>query len=121
MFPIVRPRRLRRHSRLRDLVRETSLSVNDLILPLFVRHGEGERIPITSMPGHAQITVDLLEEEIREIENLGIPAVILFGIPEHKDHVGSDAYDENGIIQQAVRQIKAVSSNLLVMTRCLLL
>lgn len=116
MFPSVRPRRLRRPPRLRDMVRETTLSPNDFILPLFVRHGQNERVPIVSMPGHSQMTVDLLPAEIQEIEQLGIPAVILFGIPEHKDAVGSDAYATDGIIQQAVRKIKETTSNVLVIT-----
>ncbi len=115
-FPTVRMRRLRTHPKLRDMVRETYLTPDDFILPLFVRHGENERTPITSMPGHSQLTVDLLAEEVAEIESLGIPAVILFGIPAHKDSVGSDAYDDNGIIQQAVRAIKQAGSNLLVIT-----
>ncbi len=115
-FPTVRMRRLRTHPRLRDMVRETQLSPNDFILPLFVKHGENQRVPITSMPGHAQLTVDLLAGEMAEIDSLGIPAVILFGIPEHKDSVGSDAYDDNGIIQQAVREIKSATSNVLVIT-----
>lgn len=104
------------HSKLRDLVRETALSPHDLILPLFVRHGENARVPIGSMPGQQQMTCDLLAEEIREIESLGIPAVILFGIPETKDAVGSDACSDRGIIQQAVRTIKESGSQLLVMT-----
>ncbi|MEW4487992.1 porphobilinogen synthase [Thalassoglobus sp. JC818] len=116
MFPNVRPRRLRRHPRLRDLVRETLLTPDDFILPLFVRHGENQKIPIASMPGHFQLSVDLLAQEIKEIEELGIPAVILFGIPEHKDATGSDAVSDDGIVQQAVRAIKAVTDNLLVMT-----
>lgn len=107
MFPQTRLRRLRSHPRLRDLVRETRLSPADLVLPLFVRHGEGQRVPIGSMPGQSQLTVDLLADEVREIVGLGIPAVILFGIPEHKDGVGSDAYSDDGIVQQAVRAIKA--------------
>jgi porphobilinogen synthase len=115
-FPSVRMRRLRRHPALRDLVRETLLSPHDFILPLFVRHGQNTRQEISSMPGHAQLTVDLLGAEISEIEALGIPAVILFGIPEKKDATGSDAYDDNGIIQQAVREIQRVSKNLLVIT-----
>jgi porphobilinogen synthase len=115
-YPNVRMRRLRTHAKLRDMVRETHLSVNDFILPLFVRHGEGQRIPIQSMPGHAQMSVDLLADEIRTIDALGIPAVILFGIPESKDSIGSDAYDEHGIIQQAVRAIKATGSQVLVIT-----
>ena len=116
MFPNTRLRRLRQHPRLRDLVRETLLSPHDFILPLFVRYGENQQIPISSMPGHFQLSVDHLEKEIKEIENLGIPAVILFGIPEHKDEVGSDAYSEDGIVQQAVHRIKEVSDKLLVIT-----
>lgn len=115
-FPAVRMRRLRTHPKLRDLVRETDLSPDDFILPLFVRHGRGERIPISSMPGHAQLTVEHLPAEIAEIESLGIPAVILFGIPERKDAVGSDAYSANGIVQQAVRAIKKTGTKLLVIT-----
>jgi porphobilinogen synthase len=115
-FPQVRLRRLRTHPKLRDLVRETELNPRDFVLPLFVRHGRGDRVPISSMPGHAQLTVEHLAEEVAEIEALGIPAVILFGIPEHKDAVGSDAYSEQGIVQQAVRAIKQAGSTLLVMT-----
>lgn len=116
MFPSLRMRRLRRHPQLRELVRETSLSPKDLILPLFVRHGENQAIPINSMPGHFQLSVDRLEAEIREIDQLGIPAVILFGIPEHKDAVGSDACSSDGIVQQAIRAIKSVNSSILVIT-----
>lgn len=109
-------RRLRSHPKLRDLVRETHLRPDDFILPLFVRHGENQRVPISSMPGHVQLTIDLLEDEIAEIESLGIPAIILFGIPEHKDAQGSDAYSDEGIVQRAVRVIKSSGSSLLVMT-----
>lgn len=115
-FPTIRMRRLRTHPRLRDMVRETHLSPNDFILPLFVKHGDNQRVPITSMPGHAQLTVDLLADEIAEIDSLGIPAVILFGIPAQKDAVGSDAFDDNGIVQQAIREIKSANSNVLVIT-----
>src|SRR5262245_15465033 len=104
-FPSVRLRRLRSHAQLRELVRETKLDAGDFILPLFIKHGKNQRIPIPSMPGQSQLTVDLLKDEIAEIESLGIPAIILFGIPEHKDGVGSDAYSDSGIIQQAVREI----------------
>src|SRR3972149_1472518 len=95
-FPTRRPRRLRQHPRLRDMVRENHLRVDDLILPLFVRSGRGLRQPIPSMTGHAQLSVDQLAGEVREIESLGIPAVILFGIPEHKDAIGSDSWDDDG-------------------------
>jgi len=116
MYPQTRLRRLRYHARVRELVRETTLTPGDLILPLFVRHGTGQRIPIRSMPGHFQLSVDQLAGEIAEIESLGIPAVILFGIPEQKDAVGSDAYCEHGIVQQAVRVIKDVAPDLLAIT-----
>lgn len=116
MFPQTRLRRLRQHAKIRDLVRETELTVNDFILPLFIRYGDGPKVPINSMPGHFQLTLEHLEEEIAEIDSLGIPAVILFGIPEHKDAVGSDAYDDHGIIQHAVRKIKELNSSLLVIT-----
>lgn len=116
MFPSVRLRRLRRHPQLRELVRETTLSPQDLILPLFVRHGRNQRLPIGSMPGHNQLSVDLLKEEIQEIDQLGIPGVILFGIPGQKDATGSDACQHSGIVQQAIRAIKEVNSSLLVIT-----
>jgi len=116
MFPSLRLRRLRRHPQLRELVRETSLSPKDLILPLFVRHGRHQQIPIASMPGQYQLSVDRLAEEIREIDRQGIPAVILFGIPEKKDALGSDACSHSGIVQQAIQTIKEVNSSLLVIT-----
>ena len=90
------------------------MSPRDFILPLFVRHGDEQRIPISSMPGQFQFSVDQLPAEIREIESLGIPAILLFGIPQHKDAVGSDAYSETGIVQQAIRAIKEAGSSLLV-------
>ena len=98
------------------MVRETELRVNDLILPLFVRHGKKIRQPISSMPGHAQMTVDHLAAEVGEISELGIPAVILFGIPETKDATGSDACSDQGIIPEAIREIKRVAPDLLVIT-----
>jgi len=116
MFPAVRPRRLRQHPQLRELVRETCLSPQDLILPLFVRHGHGQKNPIASMPGQYQLSIDRLAEEVREIEQLGLPGIILFGIPEHKDEIGSDACSDAGIVQQAVRAIKEINSSLLVIT-----
>jgi porphobilinogen synthase len=116
-FPATRLRRLRQHPRLRDMVRENQLRVENLILPLFVRHGNRLRQPIASMPGHCQLSVDLLAEEVREIESLGIPALILFGIPEHKDAQGSESWEDEGVVQQAVRAIKAAArSELLVIT-----
>ncbi|MBS0262381.1 MAG: porphobilinogen synthase [Planctomycetes bacterium] len=115
-FPQLRLRRLRGHAVLRELVRETEVSVRDLILPLFIRHGSNTRQPIGSMPGHDQITVDLLADEIRSITDLGIPGVILFGIPATKDAAGSAALRDEGIVQQAVRKIKETTADLLVIT-----
>lgn len=113
-YPLIRPRRLRQNSQLRALIRETQLHVNDFILPLFIREGEDIRNPISSMPGHSQISVDQLDQEIREILSLGIPGVMLFGIPLHKDGLGSASYHDNGIIQQAIRAIKQLAPDLLV-------
>jgi porphobilinogen synthase len=115
-FPSLRLRRLRQHPLLRELVRETELSVRDLILPLFVRSGSRIKQPISSMPGHSQLTVDCLAEEVREVVDLGIPAVILFGIPAAKDDTGSLACRDDGIVQQAIRAIKQTSEDLLVVT-----
>lgn len=115
-FPLKRMRRLRMLPLLRDMVRETELSINDFIYPLFVVHGESIKKEISSMPGVYQMSIDVLVDECREVANLGIPAVILFGIPLHKDEVGSEAYAENGIIQQAIRAIKKNVKNLIVIT-----
>jgi porphobilinogen synthase len=97
-------------------MRETTLQVDDLIMPLFVVHGTGIRQEIVPMPGNYQLSVDQLTKEVKEIAALGIPAVILFGIPEHKDAYGSEAYAKDGIIQQAVRAIKDSVTDLLVIT-----
>jgi len=105
-FPQHRPRRTRRYANLRRLVAETRLSVDDLVMPLFVGHGHGLRQEIPSMPGTYRFSIDTLIEEVAEIAALRIPAVILFGIPENKDPLGSEAYSENGIVQQAIRAIK---------------
>ncbi len=115
-FPTHRPRRLRRNENLRRLVRETHLSVNDFIMPLFIVPGSGMIHPISSMPGIAQLSVDRAVEECKEIRDLGIPGVILFGIPDHKDPVGSAAYADNGIIQTALRSLKEEVPGLLLMT-----
>jgi porphobilinogen synthase len=115
-YPVKRLRRLRYNPLVRDMVRETELSKNDFIYPLFAVPGSKIRKPIKSMPGVFQLSIDELVKECKEVESLGIPAVILFGIPEHKDEVGSEAYDPNGIIQRAVRAIKAEVKNLLVIT-----
>lgn len=115
-FPQYRPRRLRRNELLRRIIRETSLSPDNLILPLFVRPGKGIKQPISSMPGHFQLSIDLLTEEVKEAKSMGILGVILFGIPEKKDELGSEAYSDNGIIQRAVRQIKEKVDGILVIT-----
>lgn len=116
MFPQIRLRRLRSHPRLREMVRETNLAPSDLILPLFIRHGTDTEVPIQSMPGHSQWTVDRLAKEAREIESLGIPAVILFGIPDEKDAVGSSSWDANGVVQQAIHAIREAAPTLYVIT-----
>ncbi|MGK9475390.1 porphobilinogen synthase [Melioribacter sp. OK-6-Me] len=115
-YPIKRLRRLRYNPIVRDLVRETKISKEDLIYPLFVVPGEKVKKEIGSMPGVYQMSIDILVEECKELEQLGVPAVILFGIPEHKDEKGSEAYNPNGIIQRAVRAIKKEVKNLLVIT-----
>ncbi len=115
-FPTRRPRRLRRSETIRRMIRETALQVDDLIMPLFVVPGAGIRQEIPPMPGNYRLSVDQLTKEVKEIAGLGIPAVILFGIPEHKDAYGSEAYAKDGIIQQAVRAIKDSVSDLLVIT-----
>lgn len=116
-FPAVRMRRLRQHHLLRDLVRETELSVRDLVMPFFVRPGRGVRNPIGPMPGQYQLSIDTLVPYVRKARLLGIPAIILFGIPEHKDETGSESFADDGIIQQAVRAIRdAVSEDILIIT-----
>src|SRR5947208_809457 len=102
-FPIHRPRRLRSSEAMRRLVRETHLQPSNFVLPLFVCPGEGVRRPISSMPPHCQISIDVVVEECREILSLGIGGVILFGLPETKDEQASGAYDPNGIVQRAIR------------------
>ena len=114
--PYYRPRRLRRNENIRRMVRETQLSVNDFIYPLFVVEGKQVKNPIPSMPGNFQMSIDLLVDEVKEVHRLGIPAIILFGIPEHKDEVGSDAMSETGIIQRAVRAIKDAVPEMYVIT-----
>jgi len=115
-FPQTRLRRLRYNPLIRDMVQETELSVKDFIYPLFVCPGEKIKKPVGSMPDVYQMSIDVLVEECKEVADLGIPAVILFGIPSHKDEVGSEAYDEEGIIQKAVRQIKKEVKDLVVIT-----
>ncbi|MFO7460607.1 MAG: porphobilinogen synthase [Desulfatiglandales bacterium] len=113
---IIRPRRLRRNKTLREMVRETTLSVRDFIYPLFVKHGRNLKEPISSMPGQHHFSVDTLVQEAVEAWDLGIPAVILFGIPDRKDAVGSRSYADDGIVQQAVSAIKSSAREMVVMT-----
>lgn len=115
-FPIKRMRRLRANDTIRSMVRETHLTTADFIYPLFVTFGENKRNPINSMPGTYQLSVDNLLPEIEEIHSLGIPAVLLFGIPEHKDGMASSSYDEHGVVQEATRAIKSAYPDLLVVT-----
>ena len=115
-FPATRLRRMRRTGGLRGLVRETSLSVDHLVYPLFVTHGSDRREPVEAMPGIERLTISHLEEEAREIAALGIPAVLLFGIPADKDEAASGAYDSEGIVQLAVRALKQAEPSLLVIT-----
>ncbi len=113
-FPTHRPRRLRRTEGLRSLISETRLSPRSLVYPLFVCPGSKGKNEITSMPGNYRWSVDLLAEECKSVYDLGIPAVMLFGIPETKDEVGSGAYDPDGIVQRAVRAIKKAAPKLIV-------
>ncbi len=115
-FPKTRLRRLRQSDNIRVLVRETRLDVNKLILPMFIKYGTNIKNPIASMPGHYQISVDQLAEEINEITRLGIKGIMLFGIPAQKDPLGKDSYAKNGIIQTAIPAIKKITPDLLVMT-----
>lgn len=115
-FPQVRMRRLRQSELLREMVAETNINVKDFIYPLFVVPGKNVKEEVKSMPGVFRFSVDRLTEEAKELEGLGIPAVILFGIPEKKDELGKDAWDDNGIIQQAVRAIKKEDINILTIT-----
>ncbi len=115
-YPIERPRRLRGHPLLRRMTAEARLCKEQLIDPLFVRPGKGLRKPIPSMPGQFQLSIDTLVEECQAVEQLGLPAVLLFGIPESKDAQGSGGYAAEGIIQRAVQAIKEKCKNLLVMT-----
>jgi porphobilinogen synthase len=115
-FPELRLRRLRRSEALRALIRETRVEVGDLIYPLFVVEGNKKKQEISSMPGQYRLSNDLLPKEVENIAKLGIPAIILFGIPQKKDEVGSSAYNPKGVIQQAIRAIKKATPELLVIT-----
>jgi len=112
----LRPRRLRRTANLRRMVRETIVSPSDFIYPLFVRYGSDVVNPIKSMPGQNQLSVDKLAEEARAIDRLGIPAVILFGIPDEKDACGTENYDPDGIVPRAIREIKNAVPELVVIS-----
>lgn len=116
MFPTTRLRRLRKNRSLRHMVRETEWTIHDLIMPVFVTYGTAIKKEIRSMPGVYHFSLDRLQEEIDSIVRLGILAIILFGVPAEKDAVGSSAFDTNGIVQQATRQIKAAYPDLLVIT-----
>lgn len=113
---IVRPRRLRRTPAIRDMVRETHLSVKDFIAPLFVKPGEAVRDPIASLPGQYQFSVDTLVEECSQLAGLGIPAVILFGLPDSKDPMGSRSWADDGIVQQAIAAVKSRVPDMVVIT-----
>jgi len=113
---MVRPRRLRRTPTIRRMVRETFINVDDLIYPVFVKHGKGERQPIPSMVGQYRLSVDELVKEAAEVWSLGIPALILFGLPKKKDELGSEAYAGDGIVQQAVAAIKEKVPELILVT-----
>ena len=113
---IIRPRRLRKNPVIREMVKETTVSVKDLISPLFVKYGKDQKDPILSMPGHFQMSVENIVTEAEEIWALGIPSLILFGIPEQKDAVGSSGYDEDGVVQRAISAIKEKLPDMMIIT-----
>ena len=115
-FPIQRHRRLRQHEALRRMVREVRLSAADLIYPMFVMEGKDQRREIASMPGQFRLSIDLLVKEAGEVAGLGIPAIMLFGIPDRKDERGTSGYDPNGIVQRAIKAVKYHVPGLLVIT-----
>jgi porphobilinogen synthase len=114
--PLYRPRRLRESPLIRRMVRETRLGVDNFILPLFAVHGRSVREPIASMPGVARLSLDELAKEAKDAASMGIPAILLFGVPATKDPRGSEAYAEDGIVQQAARMVKETIPDLLVIT-----
>ena len=116
LFPDYRPRRVRQNENFRRMVRETCVGVDDLVLPLFVVEGKGVERPIDSMPGQSQLSRDNIVKEAKKVRDLGIPAVILFGIPDKKDALGTGAYAKDGIVQKAVRDIKGQVPDLMVIT-----
>ncbi len=115
-FPTLRLRRLRQHPVLRDLVRETDVVLKDLIYPLFIKGRDGEKQAIATMPGQFQIPISVLSKEVEELVDLGISSVLLFGIPPHKDAVGSDSFCDEGIIQEAIRTIRKASPEMLIIS-----
>ncbi|MBA2614205.1 MAG: porphobilinogen synthase [Actinobacteria bacterium] len=115
-FPVTRLRRFRRTGALRSLVRETRLDLGDFVYPMFVSPGAGVDEPLAGLPGIARLSVDTLVEEASRLHGLGVNAVLLFGIPEEKDDVGSGAYDEDGIVQQAVRALRGATPSLVLLT-----
>ena len=115
-FPIHRPRRLRKNQTIQRMVRETALSSDDLIHPMFVCEGKDRREPISSMPGVVRQSIDKAVDDAREAHKLNIPAVILFGIPDKKDSRGSEAYNPNGVVQRAIKEIKSAVPELVVIT-----
>ena len=116
LFPDYRPRRVRQNENFRRMVRETCVGVDDLVLPLFVVEGKGIERPIDSMPGQSQLSRDNIVKEAKKVRDLGIPGVILFGIPDKKDPLGTGAYAKDGIVQRAVRDIKSQVPDLMVIT-----
>ena len=116
LFPDYRPRRLRQNEAFRRMVRETTLSIDDLIFPLFVIDGTGVKNPIQSMPGHYQLSIDNLVKTANNAYKLGIPAIMLFGIPKSKDALATSAYAKNGIVQKAIKTLKNKIPELLVIT-----
>jgi porphobilinogen synthase len=113
---IIRPRRLRRTATIREMVKETRLSIKDFIAPLFIKHGQGIKDPISAMPGQYQFSADTVIEEVQELWSLGIPSVILFGLPDKKDEVGSRSWAEDGVVQRAVSAIKEKVPEIVVIT-----
>ena len=115
-FPQYRPRRLRKDETIRRMIRETHIRPDDLILPLFVRPGKGVKQAISSMPGQFQLSIDMLVKEVKGAKSLGIPAVVLFGIPDKKDEMGSEGYSDDGIVQRAIRALKEKVDGILIIT-----
>lgn len=115
-FPTYRPRRLRKNETIRRMLRETTVSIDDLVYPLFVAEGKNIKKEISSMPGNYQLSIEHIVSEAKDVEALGVPAILLFGIPLLKDEAASGAYDEYGIVQQAIREIKKETTQLQIIT-----